>query len=65
MASSDEIQSAFDTADAILALEGFLPDPQLRRYQADVAAGRCTIAQAVERAIAEAQAEQRRRAGEL
>jgi hypothetical protein len=51
--------AAFERADAIVALEGFVPDDNYRAIQRRVIAGELTSDQAVQLVIAQAQAADR------
>ena len=53
------IAAAFERADAIVALEGFVPDDNYRAIQRRVIAGELTSDQAVQLVIAQAQAADR------
>lgn len=53
------IAAAFERADAIVALEGFVPDDNYRAIQRRVIAGELTSDQAVQLVIARAQAADR------
>lgn len=59
------IASAFERADAIVALEGFVPDDGYRAIQRRVIAGELTSDQAVALVIAQAQAADRTLAADL
>jgi hypothetical protein len=53
------IEAAFRRADAIVELEGFVPDERYRALQRRVIAGELTADQAVQLVIAQAQAANR------
>ena len=53
------IAAAFERADAIVALEGFVPDDNYRAIQRRVIAGELTSDEAVQLVIAQAQAADR------
>ena len=53
------VAAAFERADAIVALEGFVPEEKYRAIQRRVIAGELTSDQAVQLVIAQAQAADR------
>jgi outer membrane protein assembly factor BamD (BamD/ComL family) len=53
------IAAAFERADTIVALEGFVPDDNYRAIQRRVIAGELTSVQAVQLVVAQAQAADR------